>query len=1647
MYADSEPSNNVCPGETISALTNWSVSGTATSSGTLSSSDSDDYFKFQMSAAGTLNISVSQTTAQNFYFDVSKSSCGDNSIYSGGQALSHSVPSFTVVSGDWIYIHISRNKTINYTISINFQKADGTTCAGANTLVSPYTATGSIKSNGTQNGWYKFTAPANPNGGNYVGVKVNYLNIDNQAENVTMFLNEGVCGSQTTLSQAQRKGKKDGKNVSQNIYSSLLAPNSTYYVQFRADTTSTTDYQLQLSFYDPINRSATFKHPHPKDFSVPLVQTNVVGDLVSIGNSNYCTDFDRDGQCDVQGTASLTQGNQAGNVIPIIAETTTSIAANLPSALDSSSSYNNQSKATLSIPTGAKIKWAGLFWEGHIEDSSNTSKDAGGALDQRRSAARSVVFKTPTGAASTKTAAINSGLYNTSSTAVSDFRWLYTHASFDPTEQDVGNTENDSQATYVSQYSGGTTKSVNLRSWNHKDAFLYQGFYNVTNDLKAVEAANGGNASGEYTVSNIVADTGYLIPIGVLGAWNLVIVYEDPAGTFRNVSVNDGFIALYDGKNDDAITYATLNGSAMSGSTDAEKAASLGIYHRTMQFDVSGFYTPKAPATVNSTLTMFIGDGEGSATAAETLHITQGDSESNGGTYIEVDNGPGWNGAITNKDGTDNLNRSPNLTPVMAIDIRNFQAQLSNEQTATTIKMAITSDRVILGVVGFSTDLYIPQLCYDYSFSQLGRFFQHDTSLTPHIHGVLYNTSPISTSIMLRNMESGTEAENIKLFIDDLNSTNELEFFTDLNALDLTITNPDATAYYGVASADISTLSKSDLKFNFLKSPNVLGYTQSIFTNFNINPSSSGSIDVPLNLYIDFDYTLNGTTYSLTNLPFANTIPRCTASPSPYIPAVGIYNMVDSTLNPNVLDGASNIKYNLPTQVASRPTEMKIVSFDPLNPDTVKASSGVVAVEMIDVAGYYDINASCADPRSAITKQAWVVLGNTIDENVTFANFDASLLETGLNLTVTTNEFYATARENTAFRISYNLDDNNGSVQIEEVTTGRYKLKNFTTYAGQVCAADIANGTDTVPQWCGNNGGGNGSGMTASDLSTCMKCIYGLKSVSLCSRDNFSIRPEAFNIQIKDTVGGFSNVIPHEANLAAGYNYEFDIDATNHISSNPTPGYTAIYNASSGLDRNATFYWEPNGHISSGCNDTNNTNLDFYLSNGSTEDQNRSNPNIGRYELKMIDSAWTFIDKSPVHHVIGNNWISGYDCISGSGVPLYSNVNSYNNNLVGCEISSTHSNLYTGISYSDYNLTFRPHHFDFSLAFTKGTDFNTTLINQTDWIYMNNITTDENMSIRYSGQISAKGADGATVNNFVNNCYAEPLHLDVNLTFPTIAGLPNWRYRLQEINTSAAIWNDNNAIIPAPATNASFNLLTLAQTSFIKEQNGSLDMNLSINFDRNQSLAVNPIEIGLENLQVKCQIASDCSSMANVSFSHEADANLSTNATIRHYYGRTNAPRQVFIGNTGVVPIYYEVFCNGTGCDKNLLPDGTPSVSNDDPRWFVNTSHMPSSSGVVGTISQKNSLGTVSETASTNANPYLSTLTYNAAATKGYPYKTTMENNASSWLIYNRYNINDTNNEFEVEFLGTGGGWAGKHETNTTTNPDASNRTNRRTTW
>ena len=323
----------------------------------------------------------------------------------------------------------------------------------------------------------------------------------------------------------------------------------------------------------------------------------------------------------------------------------------------------------------------------------------------------------------------------------------------------------------------------------------------------------------------------------------------------------------------------------------------------------------------------------------------------------------------------------------------------------------------------------------------------------------------------------------------------------------------------------------------------------------------------------------------------------------------------------------------------------------------------------------------------------------------------------------------------------------------------------------------------------------------------------------------------------------------------------------------------------------------------------------------------------------------------------------------------------------------------------DVNATFIPDHFTLSgVHLNNNTQANT-------FTYLSD---DLNMSAHLDVTVTAKNLDDATTQNFKSASWENPV--DVNISVTSAATTPT--IIKDEIDATQMLgFSSGQITIPWDEPNATKKLM--------------------FNFVRDVNDSKNPFVILGSEVNLTAKSTYTNAGSTTITGSSVADLNAT------FIYGRSHAPRHRFSTDTNTTLLYYESYCNG--CDKTLLPNGINSNITDDPRWFINTLHT-NTSGNAGTVTQKNSLNIVTvNTQPVGNHPDSVGLTYNT--TKGYPYKTTMENNASNWLIYNKYTPTATKNEFEVEFEGANSSWSGKHETNTTTIRSGSEKTNRRTMW
>jgi len=1178
------------------------------------------------------------------------------------------------------------------------------------------------------------------------------------------------------------------------------------------------------------------------------------------------------------------------------------------------------------------------------------------------------------------------------------------------------------------------------------------------------------HGAGNYYVGDIVAQSG---STDTYASWQLIVVVKNSSRSLKNIAIYDGFQSIYNSN----------------------------PYPASVTVDASKFITPTGNDLFNAYL--YIYAGETDTSYGDSSEILDGS-----GTFVHLVDGANtpndvMNASVYSPDYTGGYRSNdagmadPNFRNVLGVDIDKLQINdktdsskqiLGNGQTSTQIKLSSSDDRYSLNMFAFETEVFVPDFCYDYAYQQQGIYFTepNDGSQSPSLtttKGPIVPGEPIQMKVYIRSLvDSALQIQNMTIDVLDINRS-QVQY----------ITNTTKLAKVGNLTPQPATVTESsDSTFDYLKDIQVgtLNQNDYFYIYYDLDPQKT-TLDMPIKVEASYDLALDATTVGYT-LKLSKEIPLCTDANFNYKPAKGIFNIVHNNYY-NYDSGGTNRYYNLPTQVTKRPGNFKVLSMDPDNLDDLKGVSTEVAVEMIDASAFHDTNASCSEMASSISPRVWI----SFDNNVTSAMFDKNALDTaianGKTALLNSADFYKQARQNVAFRVGYNVDDNGTQLTTTELPSGRVKLTNFPSYAGDKCNPNFGNGHETVPQNCANNGNGQGNnGMTPAELTTCMECIYGLKTKLVCSRDNFAIRPEALMIKlddqnqtnptlqtrIDDTISGVATPVLKVLHLSAGYQYNIEVNATNHLNNEASEGYTKTFN----LDNSslASYIFEPRSITVASANLFCNAPVDINLSHplnapddetirilNGLIDTNTSIDQVGEYRLSLRDTSWTTVDSDPnfMTHHIAPYFTANTDCYSNSDITQ--NVNAAMNpnditTLNGCNISSSHTNNEANLEYNDYNVTFHPYKFDVS-GISPSVGLNGDAITATSYIYMADInnTQDENMSYHLKGSIVALGEDNSTLSNFVDKCYAVPL--DINITTSnrdlkdTDGNHVDYKVRFHDINSSNKVLTALDINVTETNTTIQTNDISIqtVQTPtkgyFQKNQNGKMETRLNLNYDRKKDTTVNPASIKFIKYKVNCTNATnDCTFNADLVNNKTTKGVKDLNSTIpiRHYYGRSHAPRTTIQGSDGNVSMYYEVFCNGTTCNKALLQDGNNSTSTDDPRWFVNTKHTNNlgTAAQSATVQKNITVPKVTVTREANGNhPDYIGLHYDGS--RGYPYKTTMKNNASDWLIYNKYDANAATNEFEVEFIKPASNWAGVHETNSTTNRNASDKTNRRLMW
>ncbi len=1191
----------------------------------------------------------------------------------------------------------------------------------------------------------------------------------------------------------------------------------------------------------------------------------------------------------------------------------------------------NSTKSELRLPMGAKVIWAGLYWQAIVANASfNTNM--------------TVKIRQEEG----------SNTYNN----VTPDRLDYL--------QDAGASGYTSYSAFadVSQYFG-------QGKWNE----------------------------GNYTVANIPVYEGKIASLGSYGAWTLVVAYtnaNDPNEKFRSFSIFDGW---------KVIDSANSN----------------------VNVDVTGFYTPNQ-ANIEAKTSVFAAEGD-KHISGDVLNTTNYNTGAAVTLATVADNT--FDSSISGGNARTPLAINNNGIDIQTFDIGNY---LKPKQATMRFTFTSSQDRYWPSMIAFSTELYVPKFCYDYGYQQNGLPFTEENNGTamPYITGYLPNTSDINVSLYIRNQEvSDVQANNIKLNITDINAS---EVIYKRNTVGITFPSMFTPTYKTDGAWPLST---GDTYIRNIPLGD-MGSKDYAYTYYTLEPQTIGNIHTPIVGTFSYDLMISQPDGTTLTLPYSSTVggvnlPMCSGENFSYTPEWGIFSVVDAGL----YDSSSATKryYDLTTQVAKRPGNFRVASFDPASLDTPKPVTTIVAVEMIDASQFHDVDAACREPSSAISPRVWMGFEN----NVSQVSFNAATIQNAINTGMVSDvitgqpspitlasDFFKTATPNAAFRVTFNTlaDQNDSLIHLQKTTSG-IRIDNFSN-VHQVyphCQQYVINpnnsGTTNLTSVACSD---NGNHSTYKDVAICMECLYGARTQVLCSRDNFSIRPESYTVTLRDmnqanhaitqvfAPGRTGVAVPNteRVNVASGYDYRFDINATNHIDNTATPGYTRYF-GTGGEDYNITLVWEPTT-TKNGCNDTDSKPQSFNLINGTVSTEGNLSQ-VGEYRLNVIDKTWTAVDWDPTMqtHQTGTHFLSGSECtLNSSDVPTAATVVTLNgaalNNLIGCNISSTHDNIENNLKYRDYLMTFHPYKFDMSsIGFGTGILPNPIVAGGDGFVYMSDMSRNDsmNMSMRSTGNITASGYNNIVNTNFVTDCYANRLNLsmksDNNLTHPQHAA---YQIRFSDYNSSTMI--PANLIYDSNATNLNtaaltMPLISISDGNFTKSTRGSLATVSRFNYDRNVTQPLSPFKGSFSKLDVKCTVSGDCTMQADLSAAHEALGDRAMDFNVTYVYGRI-VPRdiRVFGDVSFSANGWYEVF------DAPILAKTTLTPSRNTPQWFVNALHDDNNDGNADvTVVLPNTLGLPVN--SDIPNPPASGMeTYSFAhiGTANIPYSGKAHINTDPWLWF-----------------------------------------------
>jgi hypothetical protein len=1449
-------------------------------SSTDGASDSSDYYKFTVQTFGTLTVTGERTDGKTseYHLEVGPS-CGSSDWYNG-YAADHTSPSIDLKPGDTVYIYVkeSGSDTDEYEVDFNFI-ADHSFKTRDDIY---YTALNQSK---------KLYVLTNDYPGENETFQKNSINITSAAADGTATVN--TDGTITYIPDTGYIGVDTFK---------YTIKNSAGDISNEATVT--------------ISVGITLIHRGETDFILrnPAYTRNIRGNMEVIGNTLQCitTSDSSYGSCETTNRSAHNNGRYT-NYIDI----------------DSDSTTFNSSSATLNLPVGSKIIWAGLYWQSYIHNSTYGNEDYADNIKISNEA--HLGEGDGDGDDDTENGLI---LDEGNSWGVENILWKK---------------PNDTN------YHGLKAERIDF------DYLGYAGFIDVTQEINAT------NPNGTYVIANVKGNRGRERSHGNFGGWNIIFIYTHPDEEVRNVSVYNG--------------YSTVNTS------------------HPIDITIEGFRTP-SEGDLDSKLSFFSMEGE----------------YGSGGDYLEV-NGQ----KIIDQEGSDedifdgSITGSPTRNPKLynndGLDLDTFDVsdKMTHDQRSATIKSATGGDRYTPSMFAFNTQLYVPDVCYDYVVRK--------NNFTLDANGrniVTSGNGELSIGVSIRSREGDIDLETAKLKVRIIPS--------DKATFTKALYSPDTMNI--LIPAIRTNTSSTEPEIAIGSNPNDLGGTigarERYFTKFYYDLDKgaiNGRFEFDLNTSIDFGSGPVNYVLSSGN----GTIDQCEQS-NVYNPVWGMFNIERTNSGDYDPLTQRNERFPLYTQIVGRDFDLSVVAYDknasvPFSKE-LEVSDVTVEIELIDVTSF-DTNGSffkCSntDP---------TVIQTLSDGKKSFFATFPSTPQARIDIDETDDMVTDTALRNAAFRMWILVDENNTVIRHQCSKNDDQCFKdNVYPY---INTTNTPCTTAACSQYVSEERGGGG----------CYDCLRDYFAQPICSRDNFSIRPESYRLRLNDHNESVNITDPkinlaindsdtnNKATLAAEYIYLLDGNATVFNSEAAAKNYN--------IDANTTLSFDP--ATGTTCTDTDDRNLSMRFENGAIvtipfDTPEISNPNVGNYFLRMMESTWTKVDQKTYEHKAFNS----DDCILNDGT-----ISGDGDSLSGC---NTVSNL--DEDHKDIKLTFRPYSFDVSSLAIN-------LPNSNDFLYTNQIDTSDilqlYMSVYFDGNVTATGKHGTKLSNYIDGCAALPVSFDINRTVSRDGNeidenniesidlhstIPvrekislQRRYLNQESSPDYSVENNQSG---------TSTIITITANQFKQENNGSARIRLYYNLERQEEKVMDPVTITL--------LSKEANSTAAMSSTHlkpdyVPSGTSNINKALNFYYGRVvggqEAPYVVPRSETNtIIPMYVEAYCNNLNidCTKHNL---TQESLRDSNIWWINEQHVSGAgSGDGNMIKLKDVQASSPLTITPNTDVFLNlngnrtdiSVSINPSVLR--PYNTTIDVKTDVWLGYNPDNIFNP----IVHFLG-GGGWAGKGNT------------------